>query len=294
MRKQTIRERDINIKQKQGAIELSYKTGCSYVTSNKTHQHDTYEMYFLISGAKTYEVEGEVYMLRPGDVMIIPPKVNHRTINSEEDYSGRVNASERIVVLFDELFLRPIEAFTYDYDLVSELLCQPRFISLSNANRTDLDITLSVIKNEISKAGDEYFVMARALMVQVFVYLHRQLNEDMAMPSASYKNIAQDILEYIDGNFTDFVSLNSLSRGFYMNPSALARAFKKHTGQTVSEYVNIRRVELAKQLLDDDSSSVNDIAMSVGFNNLTYFTRVFKRLTGNSPSQYRKLLGRSK
>ena len=67
----------------------------------------------------------------------------------------------------------------------------------------------------------------------------------------------------------------------------LGRLFKKETGMCIGDYINLRRLEIAKELLASTDDKIISISSSVGFNNVTYFNRLFKKQTGLTPLQYR-------
>ncbi|MDF2922503.1 MAG: hypothetical protein K0R57_1417 [Paenibacillaceae bacterium] len=103
-------------------------------------------------------------------------------------------------------------------------------------------------------------------------------------------NLKEQIVAHIDGNLHDAgMSLTSLSHTFDINPSYLSKFFKEQTGENLNEYVNKRRVELAKQLLVQTLDTVNDITEKCGFNNSNYFIRVFKKHEGITPGQFRQM-----
>lgn len=68
----------------------------------------------------------------------------------------------------------------------------------------------------------------------------------------------------------------------------MSRIFKKATGYTVTEYINIYRIQESQKLLEDTDMSIADVAQAVGYENMTYYNRVFKKYVETSPLQYRK------
>ncbi|HVK46879.1 MAG TPA: helix-turn-helix transcriptional regulator, partial [Pseudobacter sp.] len=83
--------------------------------------------------------------------------------------------------------------------------------------------------------------------------------------------------------------LKELSRDLDINPSYLSREFSKHFGNlTFGEYIRTQRIEKAIELMQDPSYSLTHIAYLTGFSDQSHFTRIFKKHTGSSPSQYRK------
>ena len=101
--------------------------------------------------------------------------------------------------------------------------------------------------------------------------------------------VESTILKYVEDNFTDMdFNLNCASDALGINRNRLREIIKKHTGKNFSDYVTYRRIEYAKQLLCDESLSIDSIAQAVGYRYGVYFIRVFKNTEGITPGQYRK------
>lgn len=98
------------------------------------------------------------------------------------------------------------------------------------------------------------------------------------------------LIEHLDGNFTETYDRIALARRFNMNEDYMVQLFKKVTNTNISSYINVKRIEAAMQLLSETESKVIDIAFHVGFDNLTYFYRNFKKHTGYSPVEYRRMM----
>ncbi len=95
-------------------------------------------------------------------------------------------------------------------------------------------------------------------------------------------------LEFIDSSYMRKLTLKLLAANCHCNPSYLSRQFKKRCGMNITDYINLKRVEKAKELLSISSASVTDIALDCGFNSADYFSQIFKKHTGKSPIEYRK------
>lgn len=94
--------------------------------------------------------------------------------------------------------------------------------------------------------------------------------------------------EYIESNLSGNLSIESISKATNISRSVLYRNFSYHHGMTVSEYINLKRVNEAVGLLIKTDLSIDEIAQTVGFASATYFVSVFKRLKGLTPLQFRK------
>jgi AraC-like DNA-binding protein len=93
--------------------------------------------------------------------------------------------------------------------------------------------------------------------------------------------------KFIEEHSDEELSLGALAKAVRVNANYLSERFKQVTGVNFVEYVARTRFEKACRLLRDDELKISDIAFAVGFQSLSQFNRVFKRLSGESPTQYR-------
>ena len=95
------------------------------------------------------------------------------------------------------------------------------------------------------------------------------------------------LLQYVEDHFREEISREQLSEMFYFDPDYITKIFKKETGMSFKNYVIEKRLSLAKDLLRNTDYSVSDISMRVGYDNYSYFTRLFKKSYGLTPVDYR-------
>ncbi len=103
-----------------------------------------------------------------------------------------------------------------------------------------------------------------------------------------YSLPVQKVITRIDTDITADLSLKEIARLLNVNPSYLSTLFKKETGMTLTDYVNKKRVERAKQLLHTTNMQIQLIAQNCGILDVNYFTKMFKKYTGKTPNEYRK------
>jgi len=103
-----------------------------------------------------------------------------------------------------------------------------------------------------------------------------------------FNPLVENIIHYIRESLYHDISVRQIANLFNYNEKYLGKLFKKHTGQTVKEYINGMRLNHAEELLKNTILCVTEIAAKSGFNNVTYFNRSFKRQFGVSPTEYRK------
>lgn len=94
---------------------------------------------------------------------------------------------------------------------------------------------------------------------------------------------------YIDAHYCEKIRSEEIGGQFYYNTIYLTRKFKKIYGKSIGGYLLEKRIERAKELLEDSELGVSQVAIEVGYDNFSYFSRLFKKKTGYAPKDYRKL-----
>jgi two-component system response regulator YesN len=105
----------------------------------------------------------------------------------------------------------------------------------------------------------------------------------------SQKSVVNTICDYIDQNYQENITRTSLAKIVYLSPDYIARYFKKETGISLVNYIIKKRVDIAKELLNNTDLPVHIISDKVGYGNYSYFTKLFKKETNYTPVDYRKL-----
>ncbi len=101
-------------------------------------------------------------------------------------------------------------------------------------------------------------------------------------------NLIENINEYIKKYYKENINLNSISDVFFISPNYLSSIFNERNKVSITEYINLLRIEESKKYLLDRSMSVSDICKKVGFNNSSYFSQIFKKFNSITPNEYRK------
>lgn len=107
------------------------------------------------------------------------------------------------------------------------------------------------------------------------------------IPSKNHELVKRAI-QYISKNFADTLTLEAVAGQVHLNPAYFSTMFKQSTGSSFKEYLNMVRIEESKRLLANTDYSLIDIAVATGFEDQSYFSKVFKKFTGLTPKQYRK------
>lgn len=105
---------------------------------------------------------------------------------------------------------------------------------------------------------------------------------------SSLSPLIASVINYIRNNISADLSCKALSSRFFINRNQLSNRFKKETGKTLNEFITHERIQRAKNLLTNTDKSLSEIASYLGFSSQSYFHTVFKRLTGQTPKEFRK------
>lgn len=141
--------------------------------------------------------------------------------------------------------------------------------------------------NEIQK-----FNSSDQLINWVFNALRRFLDYRFEFTEVKHSNIIFTIKHFISSHYYQKLTLDDISRQVHLTPGYISSLFREETGETIVTFINRTRVEQSKKMLLSGNSTLMEIAYSCGFEDQNYYARVFKRITGVSPSIFRKAKGR--
>ncbi|WP_236354715.1 response regulator [Konateibacter massiliensis] len=146
-------------------------------------------------------------------------------------------------------------------------------------------------KNIFSLESIEKFQTTTQLKNWIFNML-KSMNELMLKNSVPEKrDVVEEAKEYMNKNFNKNISLNEISELFFINPYYFSQLFKKKTGENYQTYLIGLRVGRAKKLLEETDLKIYEICELVGYVDINHFNKVFERIVGVKPSEYKKKLG---
>lgn len=266
-------------------FRVNYVNNPGYSSANMSnyHAHDTYELYYLCNGERSYYVNGQRYYVKRGEIVLINRNIIHKTSTTNvPDY-------ERIVLQIPEEFLTANEL--NDIDLTECFNYTTPVVSLDKKNQSIIESILFNILDELKTRPMGYRSAIQTYITQALIHIHRHAlsaNHKLVQKTSVDKKI-YDVVSYIGNNYMHDITLPLLSDQFHVSKSHLSRTFKKVTGLTIVEYLNAVRIGHAQKLLRNTSISISKICFDTGFNNISHFNRTFKKVTGYSPTEFRKV-----
>lgn len=120
------------------------------------------------------------------------------------------------------------------------------------------------------------------------------LKEDVKNTGEGPGDMLKRAEEYIHSHITEPFSVEELAEGVFLSQAHLGRLFRKSYNMTVIDYITEQRMKLAKELLAGSEVSVSAVAAKCGYNNYSYFTRLFKKCAGETPREYRQRIGKGR
>lgn len=241
------------------------------------HWHGEFELIRIISGSFNLFLDNVPVTLSKGDCAIIDCTTMHRGDPNNAVYECAVFS---ISMLYKK-----------SNDIIRQYL-RPIAHKKVNVNYNPKEKTAEIIHRIFSVAKekrDMYELTVHSLLYEFFLTLYQ---DNMIAEGAKHKNSKQmeiigELLDWIEENFTESITLSSLSKISGLNQKYLCRFFKEYTGRTPIDYINNLRIDAACHEMEHSKLSVTEAALVSGFNSISYFTKTFKKYKGISPSEYR-------
>lgn len=250
-------------------------SGCNYtekpdLSRFRMHTHEDYEIYCFLSGDAQYFVEGTVYNLKPGDILIMKKAEAHSLLIHTPVPYGRVIVNFEVEALLGE-----------DREEMRAFL-DARELGKDNRYAASLfkDRHWQYYLGRICEAGD---MGEKRLYLTILVHELYE-NRDKIGREELPRDTSKDIIAYINEHLTDDLDLESICSRFYLSKSQLNRKFKRVTGSTVWEYISAKRLLLAKEFLQKGEAPTH-VAERCGFHDYCTFFRAYKRRFGISPKE---------
>ncbi len=264
-------------------FEIQHKMD-TYLQNVELHHHDFYEIFFLVSGDVTYSIEGRLYRVVPGDILLISPRELHQLFirSDTEPY-------ERYVLWIDPAMLARLSTETTNL----EKCLNPARENYSNQLRIPLEYMNEIrnlmesIYRESDCEGYGGDVMQESLIARLLVMINRiSDSKEEKNEEGPYTNtLVEGVIDYVNEHYGEPLSLDDMAERLYVSKYHLSHEFRKQMGTGVYHYIQKKRVQIARQLLAHGEKP-NNVFRSCGFSDYAGFYRAFKAEYGAGPREF--------
>ena len=246
---------------------------------NYLHLHPQYEVYFCSDSVEQkITINGREYQLNDPCVVISPPFFIHSMSSAHRD------GFPRMVFYFTERLLKQHQKqYFQDHPIQSECL----MITLTKAQAKSLfPLGELIVKEGAERLTSEEKELALILFLS---HLFHICDPSQIETVGKFNLYIQGVFRYISENFMNNINSESIAKSFSVSRSKLDRDFRTYTGCTLHEFLDLCRLNRAKELLlEKQKRPIEDVATACGFKNESYFYTFFRRHEGVSPLEYRK------
>lgn len=258
----------------------------SHYYNVNSHVHNYYEFYFFLEGNVTMNIEGALHVLKPGDVIIIPPNISHYAILNDEhipyrrfvfwisiDYcNDLLQLSPDYVYLMQHA--RVTKHYIFHYDVIGFNTLQSkvfRLIEELHSNRFGRDAKITLCANDL------------------ILHLNRSVYE-MEHPKSQHEqqHLYQNLLLFIEDHLDEELTLDRLAEQFFVSKYHIAHVFKENLGLSVHQFITKKRLRMCQEAILSQTT-ISNIYLKYGFKDYSSFFRAFKKEFGMSPKEYREL-----
>lgn len=238
------------------------------------HTHQEHELYFLLSGQRRYFIRHSIYDLSPGNLVLVPKGVLHKTVSqSNQGY-------DRFVLFFSD---EDVQSLGAAYGELLENCC----IQLPADQVQKVSQQLHQMHREYNTKPHLYSVYLAAQLQMILLTVLRCGTPQPVCAENTAEKI-QRVARYLDRNFRLPITLHEAAQMACLEDTYFSRQFKVLTGFGFLDYLTRIRLREAQQLLRSSHLPLGEISDLCGFSGGNYFGDVFRRYIGCSPTAYRK------
>lgn len=253
------------------------------------HKHNYIEMAYILQGEMIQKIKGKEIRLKKGEIIFLNQHITHEI---------KASSKEDVIINF---IIKP-EFFEYILNLIDKenIISKFLFSTIYGGSRKGEYICFYVgniknVQNIIEQVINEIINMSTLgkskIKFLVGLLLIELLNNPQSIVSYSEENydikLMMEILKYIDESYEE-ANLTKLCETLHQQDYKICKLIKKNTGLTFKELVQEKRIEKAIELLKSTDYAIEDIIRRVGYENDSYFYRIFKKKFGLSPKEYKK------
>lgn len=274
-----------------------YKIDETFATVQEPHYHDYFQIWYVSKGEFIHEINDQSYRMVMGNLYIVPPYTIHR-FERAPGRSVEIIGCEFTPAFIDEkgrdLSFR---SDSFDAAYIQPFLVPPDQlkpkIALSGRTNDEVHRLMLEMLKEYQKEEPYYELVVKSNLLKLLSILIRAYRQEHDYAAANnrfykYRPMIAKVIEHIHKHYDQELRIDQMCRMTNLSKTYFCDLFKHFTGKTFNDYLIDYRIKRSTELLIQTNLTITDICYQVGFNDLTYFSRAFKKHTGISPSHYKK------
>lgn len=244
------------------------------------HWHEECELIYIESGEFMYEIDMEEGLATEGDILFVSGEMLH---------SGIPNSCKYKCIVFNMDFL--MKGNSACYSLLSPFAIGSSRVNLRlPSDDPDIQRVVRELFECVGSMPEGGILQTQGLLYQLFGYIIQKncYVKHASASAGSQKRIRQlkNTLAFIESNYSSPLTLEQMAQAADMSPKYFCYFFHNMTHRTPIDYLNRHRIDVAQARLAAGHHNITEIAFECGFNDLSYFIRVFKKYVGTTPKQY--------
>ncbi len=252
------------------------------------HSHGFDELVIILKGTAIHAVDGQLFPVKSGDVFVIARNRMHQYHEMHGLALANVLFDAKLL-LMEHWDIRALPGFHALFSLEPTFRALHNFPSRLQLSERQLNRTHKMIHDltrETEMRNPGYRVMAKGLFMQLAVQLSRCYSEEPTDESIDLLRLG-DAIAHIETHYSEKITLEELAQKSHLSKRHFLRIFHDCIGRSPIDHLMHVRIQKAADLLRHTGRTITEIAFDCGFSDSNYFTRCFRKTTGETPRQYR-------
>lgn len=250
------------------------------------HQQPTWELSYVVSGQGVRKIGDTNEDFYSGEVVLVVPEMEHqwKFDSTKTDSKGMI---ENYTIVFHSDLLEQVSLFFPEFQEVSQRLMELKKLGSVKFQSGTAERIISILVDMNNQSEAERLASLLLILVCISESNDSQIVGRFVTPTLIEDRL-KEIDVYISCNYKREITIEQMASHVGMNRTSFCSFFKKQKGMTFITYLNSFRMDMACYLLRNHELSVSDVCYQAGYKDVPYFTRLFKRIHGKNPTEYRK------